>query len=55
MTPAILQRVYVEPNKLQVESPYAERAIKMTRWAYGLDRIDVRQTDVREEPTPMSS
>ncbi|GMU31817.1 MAG: UPF0182 protein [Chthonomonadaceae bacterium] len=52
MTPAILQRVYVEPNKLQVESPYAERAIKMTRWAYGLDRIDVRQTDVREEPTP---
>ncbi|HVL38610.1 MAG TPA: UPF0182 family protein, partial [Fimbriimonadaceae bacterium] len=50
--PAVVQRVTVEPNKLQVEGPYAERAIRMTRWAYGLDKIAVKDTDVRDEPTP---
>lgn len=49
--PAILQRLYVEPNKLSVEGPYAARAIKMTRFAYGLDKIEDRDFDVQTAPS----
>ncbi len=49
--PAVTQRIQVEPDKLNVEGPFAARAIKMTRWAYGLDSVDVRFTDVAESPS----
>lgn len=48
--PSALQSLYVGPNKISVEGPYAGYAIKMTRFGYGLDRIDVRNFDVRPEP-----
>lgn len=47
--PGIIQRFRVEPDKLTVEGPYASRAIKMTRWAYNLDTISVRNTEVSEK------
>lgn len=50
--PAIVQRWQVEPNKLTIEPPFAARAIKMTRWAYGLDQIEERTTEVKTRPTP---
>jgi uncharacterized membrane protein (UPF0182 family) len=49
--PAIIQVAVVNPNKLATESPYALRAINMTRYAYGLDRIQAKQTVVSDEPS----
>ncbi|MBX3120264.1 MAG: UPF0182 family protein [Fimbriimonadaceae bacterium] len=49
--PSVVQRFKVDPNKLNVEAPYATRAIEMTRWAYGLDTIAVSETNVRVGPT----
>src|SRR5512132_2832347 len=38
--PALLQRFRVTPNELAAERPYIEHNIRMTRQAYGLDRIE---------------
>jgi uncharacterized protein len=51
MVPSGVQRFRVEPNKITVEGPYAERAISATRYAYALDRIDVRQSNVQDVPS----
>ena len=37
--PALLQRFRVTPNELVAERPFIEHNIRMTRRAYGLDRI----------------
>jgi uncharacterized protein len=37
--PAMLQRLRVTPNELVAEGPFIEHNIRMTRQAYGLDRI----------------
>jgi uncharacterized membrane protein (UPF0182 family) len=41
--PALLQRFRVAPNELAAERPYIEHNIRMTRQAYGLDRIEERE------------
>ena len=41
--PAIVQRFTVQPAELLRETPYLQRSIDMTRYAYGLDRI--QETD----------
>jgi uncharacterized membrane protein (UPF0182 family) len=41
--PAALQRFRVVPNELAAERPYIEHNIRMTRQAYGLDRIVERE------------
>jgi uncharacterized membrane protein (UPF0182 family) len=35
----LFQRLYVKPNELDLERPYIERSIRLTREAYKLDRI----------------
>ncbi len=40
--PALFQRFYVKPNELQLEMPYIERNIALTRKAYGLEQIEVK-------------
>ncbi|MFC5520037.1 UPF0182 family protein [Polaromonas jejuensis] len=40
--PALFQRFYVKPNELQLEAPYIEHNIALTREAYGLERIAVK-------------
>ncbi len=50
--PAFIQRFVVDPNRLSRELPFAEKAIQMTRFAYGLEKIDVRSTDVHMAPSP---
>jgi uncharacterized membrane protein (UPF0182 family) len=40
--PASFQRLVVEPNELELETPYLHHNIALTRAAYGLDKIDVR-------------
>jgi len=41
--PAVVQRFRVAPNELEAERPYIIHNIRMTRQAYGLDRIDERE------------
>lgn len=52
ITPFVIQRVAVEPNKIPYESRFAARAIKMTRFAYNLDKIKARDFPVQPVPTP---
>jgi uncharacterized protein len=40
--PAGFQRLVVEPNELELETPYLGHNIALTRSAYGLDKIEVR-------------
>ncbi|MBI4245982.1 MAG: UPF0182 family protein, partial [Candidatus Rokubacteria bacterium] len=41
--PGLLQRLRVTPNELAAERPFIEHNIRMTRKAYGLDRIQARE------------
>ncbi len=43
----LIQRLFVQPRELRVESPYLQRSIQATRQAFGLDRVKVRT----QEPT----
>ncbi len=49
--PAVLNAWVVAPNRITLESPYASKAISMTRFAYGLDAIDVKNTEVQGQPS----
>ncbi len=40
--PALFQRIYVKPNELQLETPYIQRNIALTREAYNLRQITVK-------------
>jgi uncharacterized protein len=40
--PALFQRIYVKPNELQLETPYIQRNIALTREAYNLHQITVK-------------
>ena len=42
MIPGSFQRLIVEPNELELETPFLRNNIALTRAAYGLDKIDVR-------------
>ena len=46
--PALLQRLRVAPNELAAERPFIQHNIRMTRQAYGLDRIEEREFPVDE-------
>jgi hypothetical protein len=39
VVPALFRHFFVKPSELQLEKPYIERNIALTRQAYGLDRI----------------
>jgi uncharacterized protein len=40
--PGSFQRLIVEPNELELETPFLQHNIALTRAAYGLDKVDVR-------------
>jgi uncharacterized membrane protein (UPF0182 family) len=42
VVPALFQRFYVKPSELQLETPYLQRNIALTREAYNLDKITVK-------------
>jgi uncharacterized membrane protein (UPF0182 family) len=42
LLPQAVQSFVVIPNELQMETPYIANEIQMTRYAYGLDRIEER-------------
>jgi uncharacterized membrane protein (UPF0182 family) len=49
--PSVVQQYIVKPNSLTLELPYVKRAIEGTRFAYGLDKFEVRDFNVSAEPT----
>jgi len=52
LIPVVIQRVVVDPDKINKEGPYAKNAIEMTRFAYELDKVAVRDFGVADAPTP---
>jgi uncharacterized membrane protein (UPF0182 family) len=49
--PGLVQRFYVKPNELELEKPYIENNIALTRQAYNLHRIDVKPFPVEQSLT----
>lgn len=49
--PAAVQKFIVEPNELQLETPYMEHNIQQTRQAYDLDSITERNYDAGDTLT----
>ncbi len=49
LLPSAVQQFRVNPNELEVERPYIEHNIEMTRLAYGLDRV--REIDYPADDT----
>lgn len=49
--PGMVQRFVVEPNELDKEAPYIQHNIKYTRLGWGLDRVEERPFDVRDDLT----
>lgn len=45
---ALFQRFFVKPSELQLESPYIQRSIDLTREAYNLRRITVKPFPVEQ-------
>jgi uncharacterized membrane protein (UPF0182 family) len=48
--PTLVQSTFVGPRLVEVESPFAERAIQTTRFAFGLDKAEVRDFNVSTRP-----
>lgn len=51
LLPTAVQKFQVEPNELQLETPYLEHNIKQTREAYKLNRINEREYNARDTLT----
>ena len=49
--PFFVQRFAVTPDRIHKEAPFAQRAINMTRFAYDLDRITVKDWVIHDTPT----
>ena len=47
----LMQRLYVQPRELAVESPYLERSIAATRHAFGLERVRSITLEPRQKIT----
>ncbi len=48
----LIQRLSVDPDPIHKEAPFAQKAISMTRYAYGLDKIGVRDWQIENTPSP---
>jgi uncharacterized membrane protein (UPF0182 family) len=51
LIPAVMQRFRVVPNELEAERPYIQHYIRMTRNAYGLDRVAEKEFAADENLT----
>lgn len=50
--PAVVQRLQVVPNELEKETPYIANNIRMTRFAFGLDKVEDKFFPAEDSPTP---
>jgi uncharacterized membrane protein (UPF0182 family) len=51
IVPALFQRLYVKPSELQLEAPYIQRNIALTREAYNLRNITVQPFPATQDLT----
>src|SRR5208283_533292 len=51
IVPALIQRVYVKPNELQLEKAYIQRNITLTQQAYNLHQVTVEPFPVEQSLT----
>ena len=49
--PAMVQRLIVKPNELELESPYIQRSITATRQAYDLHNVTVKPFSAEQRLT----
>jgi uncharacterized membrane protein (UPF0182 family) len=49
VVPSLVQKLIVEPNELEKETPYLEAAIAMTRYAYELDGVAAEQVQLAHD------
>ncbi len=49
--PALVQRFQVEPSELARETPYIERNIRLTRYAFDLEKIEEKDVEVEKAPS----
>src|ERR1700741_3095049 len=49
--PVLFRQFFVKPSELQLEKPYIERNIALTRQAYNLDQIVAKPFAARQAPT----
>jgi uncharacterized membrane protein (UPF0182 family) len=47
-----IERTWVATKFAEIEAPYAAKAIRMTRFGYDLDKVEVRDFDVKDAPSP---
>jgi uncharacterized protein len=52
--PALFERLFVKPYELQLERPYIQSNITLTRQAYNLDQITVKSFAAEQNLTPQS-
>ncbi len=52
LIPDLLHRFQVLPNEIVMERPYIEHNIRLTRFAYGLDRVEAKEFPASDELTP---
>lgn len=52
MYPSTIQRFQVEPNELELETPYINYNIESTRRAFALDRIEEQPFPAEDSPSP---
>lgn len=48
--PFLVLKLRVDPDKINAERPYAERALAFTKFAYGLNTIQVENTTINADP-----
>jgi len=51
LVPAVFQRVFVKPNELQLEKPFIQHNIALTRQAYNLQEITVKAFPAEQDLT----
>lgn len=50
--PTIIEKFVVGPDPIHKEASFAKKAIDMTRFAYGIDQITVKDWELENVPTP---
>jgi hypothetical protein len=50
--PGLFRQFFVKPSELELEKPYIERNIALTRQAYNLDRIAAKPFAAEQKLTP---
>lgn len=50
--PTIIQQFSVNPQELQRETPFIERNLELTRFAYGIDEVETREFAAEPAVTP---